>query len=232
MICIAIPSRGRPHFVTRLINSAFGKANKIENVVVKYYLNDDDPDLQKYLAFLEPLKKQYKKSVQWIVGPDQNTIQSWNQICESVNADYYMLAGDEVQFQTQDWDIKVDETKQKYPDGIFCTAVFDGRENRATEKRCTQPIVTKEWRQALGYFWAPFLWHWQVDRYTGDLANAIDRLVYRKDIFVEIKKLKDKTGKRMRGQGVFDRDEYVYKKHKELYFDLDVKRLKGAKIES
>ena len=55
---------------------------------------------------------------------------------------------------------------------------------------------------------------------------------YRKDIFVEIKKLKDKTGKRMRGQGVFDRDEYVYKKHKELYFDLDVKRLKGAKIES
>ena len=37
--------------------------------------------------------------------------------------------------------------------------------------------------------------------------------------------MKDKTAKRMRGQGVFDRDEWVYNKHKELYFDVDIKKL-------
>ena len=37
--------------------------------------------------------------------------------------------------------------------------------------------------------------------------------------------MKDSTAKRNRGQGVFDRDEWVYNKHKELYFDTDVKKL-------
>ena len=31
---------------------------------------------------------------------DQNTVLSWEQICDSVDADYYMLAGDEVTFET------------------------------------------------------------------------------------------------------------------------------------
>ena len=228
MICIAIPSRGRPHFVTRLINSAFGKANKIENVVVKYYLNDDDPDLEKYLMFLEPLKKQYKKSVQWIIGPDQNTILSWNEICENTKADYYMLAGDEVIFETQDWDIKLDYTKADYPDGVFCMAMYCGRESRFQKKQATTPVVTKQWRQALGYFWAPMFWHWQVDTWTGELAKTVNRFVYRRDIIVRITKLKDKTGMRNRNKGTFKRDEWTYKKCKEVYFQDDVARLKRA----
>lgn len=225
MICIAIPSRGRPEFLERLCGTAKATANNWKEVVIKYYLNDDDPLLGQYKKTLKKLHKQHGDSVQWEIGPDQNTIQSWNQLCESTDADYYMLAGDEIQFITQDWDTKIKETKNKYPDGIFCMAVFDGRENRAELQLCTQPIITKEWREALGYFWAPFLWHWHVDHYTGELAKAIDRFVFRKDIFIKIKKMKDKTAKRMRGQGVFDRDEWVYNKHKELYFDFDVKKL-------
>ena len=231
MICIAIPSRGRPEFLERLCGTARATANNWKQVVIKYYLNDDDPLLAQYKKTLKKLHKQHGDSVKWEIGPDQNTIQSWNKLCESTDADYYMLAGDEIQFITQDWDKKITETKNKYPDGIFCMAVFDGRENRAEHQRCTQPIVTKEWRDTLGYFWAPFLWHWHVDQYTGDLAKAIDRFIFRKDIFIKIKKMKDKTAKRMRGQGVFDRDEWVYNKHKELYFDFDVKKLL-AKIQN
>ena len=231
MICIAIPSRGRPEFLERPCGTARATANNWEQVVIKYYLNDDDPLLGQYKKTLKKLHKQHGDSVQWEIGPDQNTIQSWNQLCESTDADYYMLAGDEIHLITQHWDTKITETKNKYPDGIFCMAVFDGRENRAELQLCTQPIITKEWREALGYFWAPFLWHWHVDHYTGELAKAIDRFVFRKDIFIKIKKMKDKTAKRMRGQGVFDRDEWVYNKHKELYFDFAVKKLL-AKIQN
>ena len=225
MICIAIPSRGRPDYVNRLIATAHSTAANWERVRIKYYLNDDDPHLKHYEKNLRRQHDTLGDAVQWEVGPDQNTVQSWNMICESISADYYMLAGDEIKFKTVGWDNKIKETKSQYPDGIFCMAVYDGRPNRAELQRCTQPIVTREWRDALGYFWAPFLWHWHVDQYTGDLAKAINRFVFREDIFIEIRKMKDSTAKRNRGQGVFDRDEWVYNKHKELYFDTDVKKL-------
>ena len=45
--------------------------------------------------------------------------------------------------------------------------------------------------------------------------------------FQKIKK--DSTGQRNRSTGIFNRDEWVYKKCKELYFDHDVQRLNQAK---
>ena len=119
-----------------------------------------------------------------------------------------MLAGDEVTFETQGWDKKFDETKQKYPDGIFCMSMYCGRgESRLNEN--VTPVVTKQWRQALGYFWAPMFWHWQVDTWTGELAKTVNRFVYRRDIIVRITKLKDKTGMRNRNKGTFKRDEWI-----------------------
>ena len=139
-----------------------------------------------------------------------------------------MLAGDEVVFETQDWDLKLDLPKMEYPDGIFCMAMYCGRDNRYEKQQCVTPVVTKEWRQALGYFWGPMFWHWNVDQWTGELAKAIDRFVYRRDITVRITKMKDETGMRNRSKGVFKRDEWTYKKCKEVYFLDDVERLKRA----
>ena len=117
MICIAIPSRGRPQFLRQLVTSALSTASELKNVAVRYYLNDDDPELSTYVDTLKKLKQEFGEGVQWTIGPDQNTVLSWEQICESFDADYYMLAGDEVTFETQGWDKKFDETKQKYPVG-------------------------------------------------------------------------------------------------------------------
>lgn len=228
MICIAIPTRGRPQYLEKLVTSALDMANNKSNVIIKYYLNDDDNQLKFYKNILTNLQSTYGKSVQYEIGPDQNTILSWNEMCENTEADYYMLAGDEVVFETQDWDLKLDLTKIEYPDGIFCMAMFCGRDNRYEKQQCVTPVVTKEWRKALGYFWGPMFWHWNVDQWTGELAKAIDRFVYRRDITVRITKMKDETGMRNRSKGVFKRDEWTYKKCKEVYFQDDVERLKRA----
>tara|TARA_B100001093_G_scaffold137060_1_gene129591 strand:- start:905 stop:1603 length:699 start_codon:yes stop_codon:yes gene_type:complete len=228
MICIAIPSRGRPQFLNQLVNTALSTATDPKNIVISYYLNDDDPQLQTYVDTLKKLTQEHNDSVQWKVGPDQNTVLSWEQICESIDADYYMLAGDEVTFETQGWDKKFEQTKQKYPDGIFCMSMYCGRgESRLNEN--VTPVVTKQWRQALGYFWGPMFWHWNVDQWTGDLAKAVDRFDYRSDITVRIKKIKkDPTGQRNRSAGIFNRDTWTYSKCKEIYFPGDVEKLKLA----
>ena len=111
MICIAIPTRGRPQYLEKLVTSALDMANNKSNVIIKYYLNDDDNQLKFYKNILTNLQSTYGKSVQYEIGPDQNTILSWNEMCENTEADYYMLAGDEVVFETQDWDLKLDLTK-------------------------------------------------------------------------------------------------------------------------
>ena len=228
MICIAIPTRGRPEYVESLTSSALSTASDPKNVVIKYYLNDNDKTIEDYKKTFKQVQSKYGKSIQYTIGPDQNTILSWNEMCESTKADYFMLTGDEVIFETKHWDIKFTETKKKYPDGIFVMAMFCGRENRAEKKQCVTPVVTKEWKKALGYFWGPMFWHWNVDQWTGELAKAVDRFVYRKDITVRIKKMKDDTGLRNRSEGIFKRDKWTYQKCKEIYFPYDVQKLKKA----
>jgi len=228
MICIAIPSRGRPQFLKQLVSSALTTASDPKNVSIQYYLNDNDPDIKQYESILSDLQKQYEHSVHWKIGPDQNTVLSWEEICDSTQADYYMLAGDEVIFETQDWDKKFEQTKQKYPDGIFCMSMYCGRGQSRLDENVT-PVVTKEWRQALGYFWGPMFWHWFVDQWSGDLAKAIDRFEYRSDITVRVKKIKkDTTGLRNRGSGIHKRDEWTYNKFKEISFPTDVEKLRRA----
>ena len=76
MICIAIPSRGRPQFLRQLVTSALSTASELKNVAVRYYLNDDDPELSTYVDTLKKLKQEFGEGVQWTIGPDQNTVLS------------------------------------------------------------------------------------------------------------------------------------------------------------
>ena len=96
MICIAIPSRGRPEYVESLTSSALSTASDPKNVVIKYYLNDNDKTIEDYKKTFKQVQSKYGKSIQYTIGPDQNTILSWNEMCESTKADYFMLTGDEV----------------------------------------------------------------------------------------------------------------------------------------
>ena len=119
MICICIPSRGRSKLIRGTVSSILDHAKNKKNVIVKYYLNDDDPDLESYKIYLGKMQRIYGDSVQYIVGPDQSPVYSWNLLAESTEADFYMLAGDEVTFKTKRWDSKIKECKEKYSDGIF-----------------------------------------------------------------------------------------------------------------
>lgn len=224
MICICIPSRGRPKYTHQTVTQILSMAQDPQQVIVKYYLNDDDPELAKYITALETLKTKWHDSVQWTVGPDQSPVYSWNLLAESTEADYYMLAGDEIEFKTRHWDTMICDCKKKYPDGIFVIATYDGR-GPHTIGRCTQPFVTKEWADALGYFWHPALFHWNVDEYTGELCQSINRFIYLKDILIKCTKIKDRTGNRLRKQGLMNRDQWVFDKMINTYFETDKQRL-------
>jgi len=198
-----------------------------ENVIVKYYINDDDPDLQDYKKSLKNMQSIYGNSVQYMIGPDQSPVYSWNLIAEETEADFYMLAGDEIRFKSKGWDSTIMQCKDRYPDGIFVVAPYDDRGSH-TYDTCTQPFVTKEWARALGYHWNPYFFHWYIDAYTGELSKAIDRFIFLKDVVIKCTKIKDPTGARLRKPGLHNRDKWVFDKLKQNNLDSDITKLRRA----
>lgn len=227
MICICIPSRGRPKLISNTVSKILNHANDSKKVIVKYYINDDDPDVNEYKSKIEELKLRWGDSVQYIIGPDQSPVYSWNLIAENTKADYYMLAGDEIEFKTVGWDDMIYDCKKKFSDGIFVIAAYDDR-GQHTYDRCTQPFVTKEWATALGYHWNPSFFHWNIDEYTGELCKAIDRFIFLKELVIKCSKIKDKTGSRLRKPGLFNRDKWVLEKLMKNNFNSDIDKLRKA----
>ena len=97
MISFCCPSRGRPELAKRLVDTA--TSTQQGETEFLFYLNDDDPALEKYKDLLD--EKHYT------VGPNQSTCYSWNLMAQKAKHDIVMLMGDDVQVQTTEWDEKI-----------------------------------------------------------------------------------------------------------------------------
>ena len=159
MISFAVPSRGRPKLAARLVDTAQSTADK--HVEILFYLNKDDPTLTEYKDLL--------KDNQYVVGPNQSTCLSWNQMADKAKNDIVMLMGDDVQCQTKGWDTKISEQINQYKSKILMVVPSDGRLKGSGQHEMTQPTlwhdaplgaahfaVHKNWINALGYLAPPF----------------------------------------------------------------------------
>ena len=89
MITVLVPSRGRPKLARRL-RDTWNMTRSMPNTKIRFYLNDDDPCLEEYVRLIN--RKEY------IIGPDQATCFSWNQLAHSAVSrgdEYCMLVGDD-----------------------------------------------------------------------------------------------------------------------------------------
>ena len=217
-ITICCPTRSRPKLAQRMAITALETADDPDQINIKFYLNDDDPYLQEYKTILQ----------NYDIGGDQSTVFSWNQIAETNNSDLYMLAGDDIQFLTEGWDSKFMQCFIKYPDGIFMISFNNGIDQLKTSPH---PVVTQQWRKALGWYFPFMFHHWHVDTYSRDLAESINRYVFFNDITIKAKKItKDPTAQKIRTKGIPMRDKFVYEKMKSCYFSHDVNKLRQAMI--
>ena len=213
-ITLCCPSRGRPYYAKRMQDSALQTAKHPDKIKIKFYLNQDDPELKNY------------QCIDYEVGIDRSTLMSWNLIAESSPSIMYMLVGDDAEFITKNWDqIFLDQYK-KYPDGIFMIGTATGKQHGLIHKTSPHPVITQEWRNALGYFWPVQFHHWCLDNYTNDLATQINRYIFLEDVMIKVKKItEDNTAKRIRTDAVNKRDLWVYEKTKQCYFEYDVAKL-------
>lgn len=195
-ISILCPSRGRPGMANKMEQSAINTANG--DVEVLFYLNNDDPELDKY-----DVKTQY-------VGHDAPTAYSWNLLAKEAKYDVLVLMGDDAVFKTPGWDDELHALNEQYDDGIWCAGFYDGREKGSYPHFA----VSKVWADTLGYFVPPIFFHWHVDTWTTTLAKNIYRFHGLDDILIEHQTPKvtgkvDETFARIRNAVWPHRDRYV-----------------------
>jgi hypothetical protein len=234
MISILCPSRGRPELAKRLVDTAKDTANNIDNVEFKFYLNDDDPALEKYYKLLD--------SSLYTVGPHQSTCFSWNQLADNAKGDILFLAGDDIQFLTPGWDSEFEKVFNQYDDKICMVVPWDcnGKGKGAEHKNKTIPVVIgnesigaphfavhRNWVKALGYFAPPFFWHWYVDSYTQKVSRKLGRCILLPYVHVKAKKVFDETAQLVRTiNSINRRDDWVWSKVRDRHLQADVDALK------
>ena len=234
MISICLPSRGRPELAQRMINTAYNNVSDKSKIEFLIYLNDDDPKLNGYKQILNPN--------QYIVGPDQSTCFSWNQLAERAQGDIVMLAGDDIQFQTLNWDLEIEKAFNMFKDKICMVVPWDdnGKGKGAEHKDKTVPVIVgdekigaphffvhRNWINTLGYFAPPFFWHWYVDSYTQTVSKKLNRCVLLPYVIVKAKKIFDDTATKVRAHlNINKRDDYVWSKIQGRYVEADVNALK------
>lgn len=220
-ITIAFPSRGRPYLAKRMLDSCYEMAGVWNRIQTGVYLNKDDPMLDAYQGMIPAQTKMF-------IGTDGSPAFGYNYITQLLPADVYVLAGDDCFFTTKSWEVPLMKLQEKYPDGIWCAAFHDGKEDGAYPHLA----VGAGWVNALDYFVNPIFFHWYVDSYTVDLAKALGRFFYLKDVVLQHDKLfntqrADETVSRIRDKNWKERDAYV--RHiAQRYFLVDLKILREA----
>ena len=229
MISFSCPSRGRPKYAKRLVDTAQKTANN--DVEILFYLNDDDPTLEEYKDLLD--EKFYT------VGQNQSTCFSWNQMAQKAKYDNVMLMGDDVQVKTNGWDNLIKEQFDQYDDKILMVVPSDGRYKGTKELGNKVKLwgdralpaahfaVHKNWINTLGYLAPPFFWHWFVDSYTQKVARKINRCLFLPTVVFKAKKVFDKTGEQVRKHlNIRLRDNFVWDKVRGRHLTADVQLLK------
>ena len=213
MISILTPSRSRPELAKRMRNSAFASPGC--EIDIKFYLNFDDPLLDKYIEFLP--KNEY------INGPNQSTCYSWNLMAESATYDILFLVGDDVQFETENWGLKILNAFNLYEDKIAC--VYP-RAPSVSSKKNPHFCLHKNWINATGYFLPPHFYHWYVDTWIGYVARSISRFHLITDFELPIEKIRDEVTSAYHNSWMKERDEWMWDKtarHREA--DVECLRL-------
>lgn len=212
-ISILCPSRGRPELAKRMIDSALNTAGT--DIEILLYLNEDDPKLEQY--------KQLINSKYYQVGPDRSPCYSWNLLSEQANHSILFLMGDDGEFVTKDWDLKIIEAFDRYPDKIACIYPVNGS---VSKNKNPHFCLHKNWVNSLGYFVPPQFWHWYVDTWTAMIAQKLNRYCLLEDVLVQIQvRVRDETEARTSNFCNRERDHWLWNKT-QRYLDLDIEILR------
>ena len=190
---IVLPSRGRPSRVQMMIKSARAMAVGDLEIIVR--LHDDDPAKEHYR----------REGAEFRDGPSAPTTWLWNELGMSAKGDVIMLAADDFEFMTKGWDALIRDGAPA--DNIWVANFVQAPGGNSFGNGY---VLTRETRDALGYFTAYWFHHWASDWWMTETAKLVGRFRELKNVCVIHHKSDDDTRKSMsKIPWVYQRDQAI-----------------------
>lgn len=216
MITIICPTRGRAPLCKRMMDSARATALK----PLDFILGIGGEDGGGYDV----------AGAKFTLTDDLPTIHVINKLAEMASGNLIMVAADDTIFSTPGWDAALEEHYAALENKIHVYALRDSRDATGTP----HPIVTREFLDAMGYFFVPIFLHWYPDTWLSEIAKANNCFTHMTDYLLIHDKPSDRgqgdeTHNRIRRMGWHARDSYVHE-HCQHFFALEKSRLKMKMI--
>ena len=177
MISILLPTRNRPKNVKKLLENIINTVDKINNIEICFYIDNDDNSNFQVLSEMSS-----KLNIQAFQGERIKGSQSYNELYKNSSGDIIMFCADDVAFRTNKWDKLVEYTFQEYPDKIMFVYGQDGIQN---EKIGTHGFIHKNWVETVGYVLPPYLASAYTDSWITDLSEMVKRRKYLPELIIE-----------------------------------------------
>jgi len=143
-----------------------------------FYVDEDDPAIDAYKSLHWHAQKEYEgfKKIEFAFGNPMSVSKSWNIIAERCVGDVLIMGNDDLVYQTDGWDEKLDQELDQYrADKVYVAWMNDGING---EKHCAFPIVSREWYECLGRF-TPGTFHFGYnDTWIFEVGKMLERLHY------------------------------------------------------
>lgn len=210
MIALLCPSRGRPQQFKRMVESALKTASR----ELQIYLCVSPQDHYNY----KEVCKDYWHLLKVMIAPAaMPTAHKWNLMAQEMEADLYMIAADDMIFTTPCWDEVLHSHYDRLDNKIHVYALRDSRDELGTP----HPIISREYRDKMGFLIPPIFTHWTIDTWTVEIAKANDCFTHFKDYLLVHQKpsdngVFDETHTTIRDAGWHERDMWVASKSQDI----------------
>lgn len=164
---IIIPTRRRINLLENLLRSIFEKSGNILKTEIILICDYDDLDTIKYL---ESFKWIVPSNFRYCISPllKIGTVKLYNAAAQiATRGKYIWCLNDDTELVIDNWDIKGQKAIEEFlldkKDRIFYGRVNDDW----NENRCCFPIISKEFRDVLGWVLPPSVIAWPADHALG-----------------------------------------------------------------
>ncbi len=170
---ILVPTRGRPENVIRLIESIIKTASGKHKIEVIFYIDEDDETFPNHLETNSMISVVRGKRV-WISL-------AWNTLYSNSKGEIIMYSGDDVVFETYNWDEMVSNAFKNFPDNYGLVYGNDG--GWYSGKLAINGFVHKDWPKLLGYLAYPARLS-ALDLWIHECAAYIGRVTYLDEVII------------------------------------------------
>ena len=180
-IALLCPTRERVKDVKRLIESLLATTNNLENITLYLGIDDDDPS--DYSNDSDFIKIVNIPSTGSFIGLGK----IWNLMVKEAPEDILAMIGDDMVFETKDWDIAILNEFKKKKDNVLMVHCNDGMRGVGNPYPNIKPLAVNSfihrlYYETFGYYVREEWKHGYHDTWLHDVFDKVNRRVYNHNI--------------------------------------------------